>query len=180
MPLAGLGAFAVRKVTRGVAKGKTVVGRHVACAEARTAERRLDDRAGFQQSFRKAAAREGKADGNAGRVDRKIEIAVSGAFSGKNRRSFADVVKQSAAASGDNALIGINFAVAYFGNKVEFDFAEFFGSRLFHIGKNIGCVFSEFVNGVGVGRVERQGDHRFDFVKFNGDQAVVVGCLFRS
>ena len=179
LSLAGLAAFAVREVARGVTQRQPVVRRHVARAEARSAERRFDDRARFEQGFGLAVSRQRKARRNARRIHREGEVAVAGAAALQDVRSFHDVVEQTAGAARDHALIRKDALLADLALQIEMRLREPLLRFLLDLCKDLFRILEELVDRVRIGGMERQRDHGFDLVELDRDDRVVV-CAFRG
>ena len=177
LPLARLGAFAVREIARGVAEGQAVVGRHIACTEARAAEAGLDDRAGLHQLCRRADAHQLHGNGHGGGIDGEAERTGAGRAAAEDIRRLGDVVEQAAAASGNDALIGPDAAVMQLVGELYMGLGEALLRVGLDLRQKLRRMLLELVNGPGVGRMERKRDHALDLVEVNGDHAVIIGVL---
>ena len=162
-----------------MAQRQAVVGGDVACAEARAAEARLDDRAGLEQLCRRAVARERKRNGDARRIDVQAEFAVAGRAAAQNVGSLGDIVEQAAAAARDHALICPDAVVMQLVGQLDMGLREAAGSILLDLLQQLLRIGKEFPDGIGVRRMERQGDHRLDLVQLDGDHLVIPGFSAR-
>ena len=173
-----LGTLAIGEIARGVADGQTVVGRRVAGAKARTAERRAHDRAGFHKVVNVATARKFERHGLARGVDRQRELAAAGVGALEHAGSLDHGVVVAARAAGDNALLHVQLAVDDLVEqaKVRLALADLGGLEL-HLMQDVLEVLVELVNLEAVGRMERQRDHGLDVRQIDLDAAVVVGNI---
>lgn len=94
-----------------MADGQPVVGRRVAGAEARAAERRTHNRAGLHEVVDVATARKLKRHGLACGIDRQRELAAAGVGALEHAGSLDHGVVVAARAAGDNALLHVQLAV---------------------------------------------------------------------
>ena len=177
LPLAGLGALAVREVARRVAQGQAVVGGHIARAEAGTAEARLDDRAGLEQLRRRADAHQLERHGHGRRVHVEAERAAAGILAADDVGGLGDVVEQTAAAARDHALIRPDAAVAHFIGQVRVRLGEAALRVLLHLREDLLGVIEELVDRPRVRRVERQGDHGLNLREVDGNELIVPSRL---
>ncbi len=177
LALTGFAAFAVREVPGCMAKRQAVVRGYVACAEAGTAEARLNYCAGLQQFAHSAYLRKLKAYRNACRIYVQREVAVSAALILKNRGSLVDVIEKSARAACDYALVGVNLAVLYLIRQMVRNSLELRCSFLLDAFENLLRICRKFMNRVGVRRMERKRDHGFRLRKIDCNQAVIVSAV---
>ncbi len=178
LTLTGLRTFAVGEVTGGVTNRQAVVGGHVAGTEARTAECGLDDNTSLEQFLGDAAARRGHINGRGLRIGRHREVVVADGLVFHNGCGSREVVVSTARATCDDALVGIDLAVAHLVNEVNIDFrAEFLLCILLNLAENFHGIGLKFVNRHGVRRVERQCDHRFLLREVDLNHCVVVSDL---
>ena len=177
LSLAGLGALAVGEVTRGVAQGKPVVGRHVTCTEARTAEGRLDHSTLRKQRSGHTLARQLERNGNTGGVDRERECTVAHVTRLQNGVRFANGFVHASRTTRDHALICVHTVGIHLARQGERRTGKQLRCLGFHTCKQLGSTCVEFVNGVCVGGVEGQRDHGFDLIELDFDHAVVVSTV---
>ena len=177
LPVAGLGAFAVGEVARGMADGKRAVRGRVTRAEAGTAEGILDDGTGCHEFCRSAVADKGEGLRFAGRVDGKGERAVAGALPVENGGGQHAVFKGAARTAGDDALIRPDAAVMNLGAQLQAfgGLAELLAGLFLHRAQQIVGVADEFRNGPGIAGMEGQGNHGLHGGKVDADQAIVAG-----
>ncbi len=180
LALARLRAFAVREVAGRVTDRKSVVGRHVAGSEARSAERRLDDDAGLEEFLRDVVAGGREIDRSRLRVGRHREIVVADGLALEDRCGLAEVVVGAAGAAGYEGLVSEGLAVLHLAFKVDRDLvAETLLGVFLDLLQDSDRVCLELVYRVGVGRVERKGDHRLLLREVDPDHRIVVGDLAR-
>ncbi|MPM17049.1 hypothetical protein SDC9_63432 [bioreactor metagenome] len=179
MPFAGLTAFAVGEVARGMPNRQAVVGGDVARAEARPAEGGLDDSARSDERFGCFRFGQREADRHAGGVNGERERAVADGAAGKDFGSFHDVVEQPARAARDDALIGMHAVRLDFSAQVRFCAGELLRRFRFHLGEQLIRPLQEFVNRVGVAGMERQRNHALDLVELDGNHGVVIRAFLR-
>ena len=178
LTLAGLRTFAVGEVARGVANRQAVVGGHVAGTEARATECGLDDNASLEQFLSDAAARRGHINGRRLRIGRHREVVVTNGLVFHDGSSSREVVVGTARAACDDALVGIDLAVAHLVNEVYIDLrTEFLLSVLLDFLQNLDGIGLQFVNRHGVRRVERQCDHRLLLREVDANHGIVVSDL---
>ena len=154
LSLAGLGALAVGEVAGGVPQGQTVVGGHVACAEAGAAEAGLDDGAGGQQVSGGAHLHQLQRHGHGGGVHVEAEGAGAGIVAADDIRRLGDVVKQTAGAAGDDALVGPDGAVVDLIGELGIGLGEAALGIGLHLLQQLLRVLQELVDGPGVGGME--------------------------
>ena len=173
-----LGTLAVGEIARGVADGQAVVGRRVAGAKARTAERRAHDRTGLHKVVDIATARKFERHGLACGIDRQRELAAAGVGALKHAGSLDHGVVVTARAAGDNALLHVQLAVDDLVEqaKVRLALADL-GSLELHLMQDVLEVLVELVDLKAVGRMERQRDHGLDARQVDLDAAVIVGDI---
>ena len=161
-----------------MADGQAVVGRRVAGAKARAAERRAHDRAGLHKVVDIAATREFERHGLARGIDRQRELAAAGVGALEHAGSLHHGVVVAARAAGDNALLHVQLAVDDLVEqaKVCLALADLGGLEL-HLVKDVLEVLVELVNLKAVGRMKRQRDHGLDARQVDLDAAVVVGDI---
>ena len=157
-----------------MADGETVVGRNISGAEARAAEGRLDDGAGLEKFGGCTDFRKFKAYGNAGGINIQRKIPVAAVLACKNRSSLVDVVKQTAGAAGDDALVCIDLAVFNLASEVIFVAFEFGGCLFLNLRENLVRIGHELVDRVSVRGMERKSDHALRLIEVDGDEAVVI------
>ena len=178
LAIGGLAALAVGEVPGGVADRQGVIGRGVAGAKARAAEGWLHDAAGLHQRGGDAVLGDGQGDGRGGGVDGHIKVAVADAAALQNSRGLADILIHTAGAADNDALVAVNLAIDNVVPQVHGDFAaQLLVAGFLDLGKDLLGVFLHFVNGVGNGGVEGQGDHRLHLGEVDGHDAVVVSAL---
>ena len=179
LSLAWLGALAVGEVAGGVPQGQTVVGGHVPCAEAGTAEAGFDDGAGGQQVGGGAHLHQLQGHGHGGGVHVEAEGTGAGIVAADDIRRLGDVVKQTAGAAGDDALVGPDGAVVDLAGELGVGLGEAALGVGLHLGQQLLGIFQELVDGPGVGGVEGQGDHGLHPAQVDGDHLIIIGVLAR-
>ena len=156
-------------------QGESVVCRHIPGTETGTAERGFDYRPGTEQCRGRTGSGQFQRDRHAGGVNRQRKISVSGGFPVQNRRRFLNIVKHSAGATGDNALICPHAPVRQnFGDKVKVAFAEFRPRFFLHRAKQFLCVCVEIADGVSFGGMKGQGNHRLHGGKVNFRHGIII------
>ena len=173
---ARLRALTVREVTGRMADGKCVVRRCVACAEARAAESGTDDGTRIHEVCEQSLAVEVGIDRLRGRVDAEIEFAVADVLILQCMGRLDDIGIITACTAGDDALLHLETVIC--GDLVEEgEVGSALGDLLrFLLGRaeDVLKVIIELADLVGVGRMERKGDHRADAGKIDLDAAVIV------
>ena len=161
-----------------MADRKAVVGRRVAGAKARTAERRAHDRAGLHKVVDIATTRKFERHGLARGIDRQRELAAAGVGALEHAGSLNHGVVVAARAAGDDALLHVQLAVDDLVEqaKVRLTLADLGGLEL-HLVQDVLEVLVELVDLKAVGRMERQRDHGLDARQIDLDAAVVVGDI---
>ena len=175
----GLGAFAVREVARRMADGERVVARHVARAEARAAEARLEERARLEQRLLDAVFHQLQIDRDGRRIDGEGEIAVTNALAVENGRGFGDVVVHAAGAACDDALIDEELPIFQLVGEMQLHLAaELLMREQLGLAEDVRAVRLHVAHRERAGGVERHGDHRLDLREVDLDDAVVEGAFF--
>ena len=161
-----------------MADRKAVVGRRVAGAKARAAERRAHDRASLHEVVDIAAACKLECHGLARGIDRQRELAAAGVGAFEHAGSLDHGVVVAARAAGDNALLHVQLAVDDLVEqaKVRLALTDLSGLKL-HLVQDVLEVLVELVDLKAVGRMERQRDHGLDARQIDLDAAVVVGNI---
>ena len=161
-----------------MADGQTVVGRRVAGAEARAAERRAHNRASLHKVVDIAAACKLECHGLARGIDRQRELAAAGVGALEHAGSLDHGVVVAARAAGDNALLHVQLAVDDLVEqaKVRLTLADL-GSLELHLVQDVLEVLVKLVNLKAVGRMERQRNHGLDARQVDLDAAVIVGNI---
>ena len=162
-----------------MANGKPVVGGHVSRAEARAAEGGFHHRARAHKRLGRLRSREREANRHAGRIDGERKLAVARGAAVEDFAGFDDVVKQTARATRDDALIGIHAVGLDLALEVECGLREGRLCFLLHFAQQLVRARDKLANRVGVARMERQRNHALHFVELDGDHAIVIGAFFR-
>ena len=177
LALTGLGSFPIGEIAGGMTEGQSVVGGHVARTEARSAEGGFDHRTRLKQRGAVAVAGQFQRYGNGGGVHGQREISVAAGRTAKNVRRLIDILIDTAGASGNDALIGVDFAVLHLGYQIRIGLGEFrLGFRL-DLRENLLGVLDELVDRIRIGGVERQGDHGLHLGQIDLDHGVVIRHL---
>ena len=92
-------------------------------------------------------------------------------------RRLGDVVKQTAGAAGDDALVGPDGAVVDLAGELGVGLGEAALGVGLHLGQQLLGIFQELVDGPGVRGVEGQGDHGLHLAQVDGDHLIIVGVL---
>ena len=176
---ARLRAFAVREVARRMADAEGVVCRRIACSEAGAAEGRLENRPGSQKVGYGALADQIHVHGLGRRVDVEGKDAVAAGSVFQNMSGSHDVAVVAAGAAGNDALLDVEFAVDDLIHQavMEVGIAHAAVDAFFRFMKDIGQIGVELVNGKGVARMHRHGDHRLDLAQIDVNDAVVVSHI---
>ena len=161
-----------------MADGQAVVGRRVAGAEARAAERRANDRTGLHEVVDIAATRKLECHRLARGIDRQRELAAAGVGTLEHASSLDHGIVIAARAAGDDALLHVQLTVDDLVEqaKVRLALADLGGLEL-HLVQDVLEVLVELVDLKSVGRMERQGDHGLDARQIDLDTAIVVGNI---
>ena len=163
LPLSGLRAFAVGEVARGMPRGKALVARHVARAEAGPAEAGLDRCARAHQGGQVPAFGQRQIHRQARGIHREREAAHAPAAQDGGR--LGHVLVQAARAARDHALIHLEAAVVPLFPQPR---------RIF---EDVRRVLQEFLDGIGVRRMIGQGDHGLEPGKVQPHKPVVIRAL---
>ena len=162
-----------------MAQRQAVVGRHISRTEARAAEAGLDDRTGFQQRLRHAQARQGEADRDGRGINAHREIAVADRSAAQDLRSLVNIIKHTARAARDDALIGPDTAVVKLVQQMHVGLRPAPFCLGLHTGQQFLRVRKKVTDGVRVRRVERQRDHRLKLAEIQLDHAVIIRAILR-
>ena len=165
LPLGGLGTFAVGEVARGMPRGKPLVARHVARAEAGPAEAGLDRCARAHQGGQVPAFGQRQIHRQARGIHREREAAHAPAAQDGGR--LGHVLVQAARAARNHALIHLEAAVVPLFPQPR---------RIF---EDIRRVLQEFLNGVSVRRMIGQGNHGLEPGKVQPHKPIVIRALAR-
>ena len=161
--------------------GQTVVSGNVSGAKAGAAETRLEQRTGFHQLLLHTAAHQLQINGRRRGIYRQREISAADVVAVQNGGSLGNVVIHTAGAAGNHALVHIQLTVYQLVRQMQRHLAaELVSSPLLAGAENIPGIFLQFVNGICLGGVEGQGNHRLHRPKVNGNHAVIVSALFRT
>ena len=160
---------------------QAVVGRRVACAEARAAERGLHDSSRCHQVSHRAVLYQFHEDRGAGRVNAQRKLIRSDGASFQNISRRAEVLEAAAGTSGDDSLLYVQLSVMYFIFQCKFHLTVQTDERfLLAVIQYVHQVSVHLLDSVGIARMERHGDHRADSTEINLDHAVVVSHVGRS
>ncbi len=178
LALTGLGAFTVREIAGGMTDGEAVVGGNVTGTEARAAESGLDHHTGLEEFLGDVVAGGRKIHRRGLRVAAHRKVIVTDGLALQDRRSLGKVVVGTAGATGDEGLVGDELAVLHLGDEVDLDLvAEALAGVFLDPLEDLDRIGLELMDGVGVGRVERKGDHALLGGQVDADHAVVVRDL---
>ena len=162
---------------------QTAVGRNVTCTEARSAERSTQGDTCREELFSSTRTDKCEIDRLAGRICGQLERAASGRSAVENVCGNSEVVIRTAGTACNDTLIDEHTSVGrdLIGQrKGQIRRFELFCGRLFHFAQNIDSIFIQFTDGINIGGMERQGDHRLYLGKIDCDNAVVIsdstGC----
>ena len=162
-----------------MADGEFAVGRCIAGAEARSAERFAEDSAGRNQVSDGAVGRQRLVCRHGIGIDRKLEFIVADIVSCKDLRGGDDVFIDTARAAGDDALVNPDIAVFInLGEQVDFRLAAKLA-----VGSVLGfpeilCrIFLQLINRQRVARMHRQRDHGLDFGKVAFNPGIVIRAV---
>ncbi len=175
------GAFAVGEVARDVTDGEAILAGNFTSAEARAAEGGTDACACGHERIDIADAEKFLIDGLAGGVQGKVEAVGSNGLTLHDGSHGMQVFEETTAAAGDFALVYAQTAIFELGTQVRNGsvlVAKELRGLLFNVGEQVFGVLVELSDGVGVARVEGQGDHRFDSGKIHMHNLVVPGTFF--
>ena len=156
-------------------QAQAVVGRHVSRAKAGAAEAGLDQRAAGEQVRRGSDPGQFQADGHAGGIHVQGEVAAAGGAAPEDGRRLVDVVKETAGAAGDDALIGPHAAVPDLLGQMGVGLGEAGPGVGLHPGQDVRGVCLELMDGPGVGGVEGQGDHGLHPAEVDFDVLIIPG-----
>ena len=159
-----------------------VVGRNVACAETRSAERALDIGAASDELSNRALLEKVVIYGRRRRIYAERKLTVTHRFVLKYSACFDDIIIRTACAACDNTLLYSHFAVDDLIRQLEVDFfiVEKVVTLLFNRRKNIHRIIYHILQVIYVGRMERQRDLRNDLWQVYFHNAVVICQLIRS
>ena len=174
LTLAGLGALPVGEVPGGVTDGELAVGGGVARAEAGTAEAFPQDRACGDQVVGTAVAHQLGQGGHGAGVDAEGEGAVAAAAAPQDIGGGADIVKGTARAAGDLALLHPDSAVVELGDDVHLGALDLLVGVLLNQVQDVFGVLLKLVDGVGIGGVHGHGNGGLNGGEVNVHAAVVV------
>ena len=163
LSLLKLAAFAVREIACRMADRQIAVCRCVTGAETRAAERCLDHSARRDHIGQFSFFRQIHIDRRAGGINTHCKFIASDAASFEDIRDCAQILKTSAGASGDDALIDQKLTVSdLIGKRERCVRTEADFRRFLYAVQNIREVAVDLFDRKGIARMERHGDHRFD------------------
>ena len=158
-----------------MANGEAVVGRGIACAEARAAEAGLDDCSCFHKVGYCAYPVELQAYGHGCRIDGEGEIIVAGALAAEDSCRLLYAVEHTAGAAAHKALGGINAVIAELGHIVDPELGILLFGLCLQLCHQLLAMLVEIMYRIGIGGVERKGYHGFHLIEIDMDHAVIVG-----
>ena len=152
-----------------------VVCRCVTCSEARSAERGLYDRTALDQVSHSSIFCQLHIDRCTCRINAQGKFIISDIIAAQNICCITDIFVAAARAACNNTLIHVQTPVSYFIFQCEIYRAVKTDFRtLLHIIKNIHQICIQFLDGIGIARMERHRDHRPDRTKVNRYHTIIV------
>ncbi len=180
LALARFGTFAVREIAGRVADGQAVIVRRITGAEAGSAERGLDDGACRHEIGQHALPGKIHIDRHGGRIHVEGEFARADGSSAQQACCGRHVDIVAAGAAADDALLDLEPAVLDLVDQgVGSTSLGHFRGFLFGFAQDIFQIGIQLVDFIGIGRMERQCDHRLYRGKIHPDTPVIVSDFCR-
>ncbi len=164
-----------------MADGERTVSRHIACAKARAAESGTDSGAGSHQGCDCTGAHKLHHHRLAGRINAECIITAATGATLEDSGRFRNAVIQAACAACDHALIHPQATILDLAAQIQCNILT--AHQLLYILlagiEDIFKVCIQLFNGIGIGRMHGQGNHRPNGRKIHFHKAVIIGKLCR-
>ena len=180
LSILNLGTFTVREVSGRMTNTEGIVGRSISGTKTRSAECCLHDCSCSDQGSQCSVLSQLHVNRSTCRIYTQSKCTIANTCTFQNVCSRTDIFKSTAGASCDDSLVHIQFPVMYFIFQCKINLSiQTYLCLFLYIIQNIHQVCIQFIDGVGITRMERHSDHWTDLVQFNHDHTVIISSCTR-